>query len=66
MYHNTPHSTTPETLAHLILGWSTRLQFDALISNMGDVVYEWKILRINNMGNRIIKFNIGDNILAKD
>jgi hypothetical protein len=66
MYRNTPHSTTRETPAQLMLGRSTRLQFDALIPNTGEVVFERQISQINNGGNRIITFNIGDNVLAKD
>ncbi len=31
MYRNTPHLTTRETPVQLMLGRSTRLQFDALI-----------------------------------
>jgi hypothetical protein len=32
-YRNTPHSTTRETPAQLMLGRSTRLRFDALMPN---------------------------------
>ncbi|XP_060882065.1 uncharacterized protein K02A2.6-like [Metopolophium dirhodum] len=66
MYRNTPHSTTRETPAQLMLGRSTRLQFDALMPNTSEVVIERQISQINNGGNRAVSFNIGDNILARD
>jgi len=66
MYRNTPHSTTRETPAQLMLGRSTRLQFDALMPNTSEVVIERQISQINNGGNRIVSFNTGDNVLARD
>lgn len=66
MYRNTPHSTTRETPAKLMLSRSTRLQFDALMPNTSQVVFKRQISQINNGGNTIISFNVGDNVLAKD
>jgi len=67
MYCNTPHSTTRETPAQLMLDRSTRLQFDALIPNTSEVVViERQISQINNGGNRTVSFNTGDNVLARD
>lgn len=66
MYRNTPHSTTRETPAQLMLGRSTRLPFDALMPNTSEVVIKRQISQINNGGNRIISFKIGENVLAKD
>jgi len=66
MYRNTPHSTTRETPAQLMLGRSTRLQFDALMPNTSEVVIERQISQINNGGNRTVSFNTGDYVLARD
>lgn len=66
MYRNTPHSTTRETPAQLMLGRSTRLQFEELMLNTNEVVIERQISQINNGGNRAVSINIGDYVLARD
>lgn len=43
----------------------TRLQFDKLMSNISEVVFERQISKKYNGSNRVISFNISDIALAK-
>lgn len=49
-----------------MLGRSTRIQYDTLMLNTSDTVVVRQISQINNGGNRIILFSVGDNVLAND
>ena len=49
-----------------MLSHSTCLEFDMLLPNTSEMVIERQILQINNDGNRIVSYDMGDKVLAKD
>jgi len=66
MYHNTPHLTTLQAPAKLLLGRNIRTQFDALIPNSVDVVNRRQTAQIKHHGKRQHELKIGDTVAVRD
>ncbi|XP_060861913.1 uncharacterized protein LOC132938952 [Metopolophium dirhodum] len=66
MYRNTPHSTTLQAPAKLLLGRNIRTQFDALIPSSVDVVNGRQTAQIKHHGKRQHELKIGDTVVVRD
>lgn len=65
-YRNTPHSATRQTPAKLLLGRSTRTQFDMLIPSTKDVVSDHQDSQIKRHGKRQHEIQQGDTVAVRD
>ncbi|XP_008178783.1 uncharacterized protein K02A2.6-like [Acyrthosiphon pisum] len=66
LYRNTPHSATRQTPAKLLLGRSTRTQFDMLIPSTKDVVSDHQDSQIKRHGKRQHEIQQGDTVAVRD
>ncbi|CAI6367254.1 unnamed protein product [Macrosiphum euphorbiae] len=66
LYRNTPHSTTQQSPAKLLLGHNTRTPFDALIPDTKDVVSDNQTAQIKRHGKRQHNIGTGDSVAVRD